>query len=801
MDTLWQDVKYGFRMLLKNRGVTLIAILTLALGIGANTAIFSVVEAVLLRNLQFRDPQRLVMVWEHNFSRGRKTNVVGPANFIRWRERNQSFEKLSAFIEWQTNITGAGEPERVPTGIVTSDFFETLGAGAAIGRTFQPEEGVPGKNNVVLLSDGYWKRRFGGDRNVLGTTITLNGRQVNIIGVMPASFKGLMTVDVWTPYAVGEGWRTARGRSMSTVARLRPGVTVAQAQAEMSGIARQIETELPDFTGGWGATVVPLREQLVGDLRTAILVLAGAVGFVLLIACANIANLLLARVAARKREIAIRGALGGGPIRLVRQLLTESVMLALVGGIAGALVAVWALEGLVAIAPPVFGRFTEIRLNTQVFSFAFVLALFSGVLFGIAPALSTSRADLQESLKEGGRTGGLQSRNGLRKALVICEVALSLMLLVGAGLLLRSFSNLIGTDPGFQKENIVSMQLTLSGQQYRDEARVRQFFEQALERIAAVPGVSSAGAISWLPLGSPGSATAFQVIGRPAPKAGEEPVTDVRMVTPGLFRTMGIPLLAGRTFTADDSPQAPKRIVINQTLARQYWPGEDPIGKRVSMSWGDDIEAEIIGVVGDVHLVGLEQDVRPAMYWSNAQLSNSFMTVMVRSERDPLSLVGALKAQVAAIDPLQAVSSIRTMDDVAAESVRQPRFTTLLLGLFAGLALLLAAVGIYGVIAYSVTQRTHEIGIRMALGAERGAVLRMILQQGMLLVWIGLAIGLAGAFALTRYMETLLFHVKPTDPGTFAAVAALLVGIALAACWFPARRATRVDPIVALRYE
>ncbi len=801
MDAFWQDLKYGVRMLLKNRGITAVAVLALALGIGANSAIFSVIEAVLLRRLPYSEPDRLAVIWENNFKRERKANVVGPANFIRWQEWNHSFERMAAFIEWPANVTGAGEPERVPTGVVTSEFFTTLGVNAALGRTILPENGKRGADDVVVLSDGYWKRRFGADPAIVGKTLSLNGRQQTIVGVMPAGFRGLMVVDLWTPYVLAEQQRNAGGRWMAVVARLKPGVSMATAQAEMDVIAERTRADLPQFDAGWGVTVVPLREQLTGDVRLALLVLLGAVGLVLLIACANVANLLLARAATREKELAIRAALGAGRRRLVRQLLTESVLLSLLGGGAGLLLASWGIDGLQTILPADLGRFTAIELNPAVLGFTLLLSMLTGLFFGAAPAFAIARPALQESLKEGGRSsGGAAARPWVRNALVVAEVALSLMLLTCAGLLLKSFTRLQSVRAGFDPKDVLSMQISLASSKYAQGTQQTQFYSQAVERLEQLPGVTSVGAISWQLMGL-GSATSFRLGDRPAPAAGEEPTGEVRMVTPGWFRTMSVPLLRGRSFTSQDSAKAPIVVVINETAARQFWPGGDPLGKHVLMNWFSDLDAEIIGVVGDVRLTALKQPPRPTLYWAVDQVPNAFMTFMIRSSGDPSRLAGAVRAAIASIDRDQPVAKMQTMEQVVADSLNQPRFTSLLLGIFAGIALTLAVVGIYGVLFYTVSQRTHEIGIRMALGARRFDVLKMILGHGITLTLLGVGIGLGLALAVSKYLQKLLFEVQPTDSLTYAGVAALLVAVALVACYIPARRATRVDPMVALRYE
>jgi len=802
MNGLLQDLRYAFRMLAKAPGFTAVAVITLALGIGANTAIYSVLDAVLLRSLGYKDPERLVVIWENNVKRNRATNVAGPANYMRWKERSQSFESMSAFVEFNATVTAAGEPEQLKAGFVSADIFDTLGVSARLGRTFGPEHSQSGTaSDVVVLSDHYWKQRFGGDPGVLGRKFNLNSTPVTVIGVMNPDFRGVMNVELWSPIAFSERHRNARGRYLIVLARLKPGVALAAAQAEMTGIARQIETELPDFTGGWGVNIVPLREQLTGAIRPAILILFGAVGCVLLIACGNVANLMLARASGRAREWAVRTALGATRGQLVRQLLTESLLLALVGGAAGLIFGAWAIQTLQSLLPADLARFTVVRLDAGVLVFTFFLTLLTGLIFGVAPALAATRGHLQESLKEGTSGAGSSGlRMRLRGALVVGEVALSLVLLAAAGLLIKSFANLNTLDAGFNPEHVMTYGISLSGNAYSKASDVVQFYQRALERIAVFPGVKSAGAISWQLYGV-GAATTYSVPGEPPAPHGQEPVGEVRMVTPGLLETLQVPLKRGRLYTGQEVDGGPRVVIVNEALARQHWPNENPIGKHIHMEWGALLDAEVIGVVGDVRLAGLDQKPRPTMYWPQSQLQNNFMTIMVRSDGDAAQLTSAVKAAVANIDPQIPVANVSRLEDVKARSLNQQRFTMLLLGVFAAVAMTLAAVGIYGVMAYTVSQRTREIGLRMALGAQRGDVLKLVLAQGSGLAGIGLAIGLVASLALSRLLSTLLFEVSEKDPAVFAAVAFLLALVTLAACLIPARRAASVDPLVALRYE
>jgi putative ABC transport system permease protein len=796
-----QDIRYGLRMLRKNPGFTLVAVLTLALGIGANTAIFSMVHGVLLTPLPFNEPDRLVMVWEKNYVRGREHNVVNPGNFMRWRERNQVFESMSALGKFNVTLTGEGDPERIPLGYVSGNLFSTLGARAIIGRGLLAEDGEEGAEDVVVLSHALWQRRFGADKAILGKTLSLNGTTQTVVGVMPPEFSFPSGAALWAPMKFTQRHYDSRGRSLLAMARLKDGVTLEQAQAGMENLGRQLEEERPEFNAGWNVNVFPLHQDLVREFSLALWVLMGAVGFVLLIGCANLANLLLARANNREKELSIRSALGAGRLRILRQLMTESILLALVGGLAGILTAKIALDALLTLLPTDVPSFLEISLNPQVLGFAVGISLLTGLLFGTAPAWQSIRVNVQDALKEGGRNPSGGGNQIFRNLLVIGEVALSLILLVGAGLLVRSFLQLSTLDPGFDTTNLLNLQVSLTGSKYPNSESRNLFLQQALEKIEAVPGVQSAGGISWQPLGGIFAGTSFVPKDRPEIPAAEQPVATVVVVAGDLFRTMRIPLLQGRVFDSHDSSEGRKVVVINKAMAREYWPDGDAVGKPISMSWGEWIDAEVIGVVDDVHLVNLDTAPRATIYWHQPQLPYSFMTLVVRGENDPAGLVPAVRTQMAGIDPDLPLSNIRTMNAVIAESLKQPRFTVLLLGLFSTLALALALIGVYGVISYAVGQRTHEIGIRMAMGARQGDILRMVLGKGINLVLIGASLGLVGAFTLSRYLESLLFETPATDPLTFIGVSLVLMAVALLACYVPARRATKVDPMVALRYE
>jgi putative ABC transport system permease protein len=801
---LWQDFRYAARLLLKSPGFAVIAIAALALGIGANTAIFSVVNTLLLRPLPYASADRLAVVWEHNLPRDRKNNVVSPGNFIQWRELNHSFQDLAAIsMTFRTTLTGQGDAAELPVQYVSGTLFGILGVRPQIGRDFAPQEDAP-TMSVVAISDRLWRERFGADPSIVNRTITLDGRPNLVVGIMPRGFSILdKDVDVWSTIGLPPAARTPRGRWICVVGRLKDGVTFVQAQQDMAAAHAELARRYPQFNTGWTANVVPLREQLTGDVKPALLVMLGAVGCVLLIACANVGNLVLARATARQRELAVRAALGAGRGRLIRQMLAESVLLSALGAGAGLFLSWWALVVLrtsVSHRLPI-ARIDQVGIDGTVLLFTIAAALVSASIFGIAPALSSAGARLTDTLKDGGRSGSAGRGARVRSAFVVVEMALALVLLVGAGLLMRSFAMLLQVDPGFDPSHTVTIKVSIPTASYGTPAKQQAFFDQLFQRFDALPGVKAAGGTSFLPLNGLGAATGFEIVGQPKPEAGQEPVTDVRVITHNYFQSMGVPLLRGRLFDTRDESGRVRRVIVNQALANKYFRNEDPIGKSIIVSWNEPGPDEIVGVVGDVRQQDLETEARATVYWPPTRFTYPFMTTAIRTAGDPRSTVKAATAALHDLDPNVAAADVRTMDEVIDVSVAQRRLTMLLLSVFAALALVLAAVGIYGVISYSVSQRTQEIGIRMALGARRSAVMRMVVGQAMRLAAIGLVTGGIGAWLLTRLMQKLLFGVTPSDPLTFAAVSSLLALVAATAAWVPGLRATRVDPVIALRSE
>jgi putative ABC transport system permease protein len=805
METLLKDLRYAVRMFAKSPGFAAVAILALALGIGANTAIFSVVNAVLLRPLPYAEPDRVVAVWQDYRARGGpEREWASPTNFYDWRDQNQTFESMAALLGWNPTLTGIAEPEQITGAAISQDMFRVLGVEPALGRAFRPEEDQQGGERVVILGHGLWKRRFAADPGVLGQTLSLGGESFTVIGVMPAGFQlpFITNSELFRPMRQVLSPRCGRGCVvLRAVARMKPGITFDGARADMSTIAARLSEQYPEANAGIGATLVPLHEQTVGNVRLALMILLAAVAFVLLIACANVANLLLARATARGREIAIRTALGAGRGRLIRQLLTESVLLALLGGALGLLLAFWLVELLVTFSPDGTPRAREIAVDGPMLVFTLGVALVTGVIFGLVPALQASRPDLNQSLKENKGANASGGGHRIRNVLVVAEIALALVLLVGAGLLMKSFVNLLKVDPGFNAENVLTLRVGLPRTRYPEPHQINGFYSQLIERVKGLPGVGSAGATSTLPLGGSNSDTSFIIEGRPVSAGADGPVAWYSSVTTDYFSALGMRLTRGRLFDERDQEKTTRVVVISQEMARRYWPDEDPIGKRIGNEGDEPDWTEIVGIVADVKQFGLTIEDRPTMYFPQSQQPSRVMFVAVRGQSDPTALAGAVRGQVSELDKDLAVSQVLSMKEVVSRSVAEPRFTLLLLTVFAGLALVLAAVGIYGVMSYSVTQRRHEIGIRMALGASSGEVLRLVVGHGLVLTAAGVGIGLGAAVALTRVMESLLYGVSATDPLTFAAIALLLTAVAVAASFIPARRATRVDPMIALRYE
>jgi len=810
LETLLQDLRFGLRMLRKNPGFTLIAVLTLALGIGANTAIFSVVNAVLIRAFPYTDAERLVIVWERLGQD--EQNPISPANFIDWQEQQNVVAGMAAFNDTRNSLGGDSAPEEVMGQFATDNLFSVLGVNALVGRAFAPEDSQPGRHTVVVLSYGLWQRRFGGDPNVIGRKVLLNAVDHTVIGVMPPDFKWHVrknsqtgqAAELWTPWAISNDVRQFRGRFIGAVARLKPGVSLLQARAAMDRIASRLAEQHPQFNRGAGINLVPLREQFAGELRRALLVLMGAVGFVLLIACANVANLLLTRAAARQKEIAVRAAMGASRGRIVRQLLTEGLLLTGLGGAVGLLLARWGATALVNLSPPELGDFQQVEISASVLGFTFVVALLTGVIFSLAPAFEASKVKLGETLKETGRNlAGNPRSQRLRSVLVVAEIALALVLLIGAGLLIRSFLRLQNVDTGFDARNVLTMRVALPLGRYDQDEKRLNFFTQALERMQSLPGVEAAGAINFTPFLGLGSETGFDIDGRAKPSPDQAAGgTSVCITDQNFFRALQIPLKRGRLFTEQEARERRNVVVINEALAGKYFPNENPLGKRIKiMMRPPHVMTEIIGVVGDVKHAQLDRAAEPMSYWPISQLPYPFMTFALRMHGDASGVSAGVRNIIQTLDPQQLVGEVRTLDNLVGNSIARQRFNTLLLAVFAAVALLLSAIGIYGVMSFSVVARTHEIGIRAALGANASNILRLVLKRGMTLALAGVAVGLLAAMVLTRLMKTLLFGVSVTDPLTFVVITLLLTLVALLACWIPARLATKVDPMIALRTE
>jgi putative ABC transport system permease protein len=810
MKSLWQDLRFAARMLRKNPGFTAVVVLALALGVGANTAIFSVVNGVLLRPQPYAEPERLVSLWLTPVGE-RAEGFVSYQDFADWRAQTRSFEEVASFRHGGYTLNGVGEPQRVEGLRVSSGFFPLLRVRPEAGRLFRPEDDVPGGERVVIISHEFWQRSLGGDPAALGRPLLLNSHPHTVVGILPRGFRTPLdagAADIYGTIAHEGANLDSRGaRVTQVIGRLRPGVTPEQAQADLGAVAQSLARQYPDTNADTTAYLVSLHEQQVGKVRFALWVLLVAVGLVLLIACSNVANLLLGRAASRRKEMAVRAALGAGRWRVVRQLLTESILLAVVAGAAGLLLALWSIDALVALGPADLPRLGEIRADGRVFGFALVLSVLTGVVFGLAPALKASRPELHETLKEGGRgaTAGGASRR-LRGLLIVSQTALALMLLVSAGLLLKSLVRLLEVDPGFNPRHVLTLRVNLPAAKYAGSAPRVAFVSQALERVRAVPGVEGAAFVGPMPFSHSEVFGDFRIVGRPEPAAGEEPGAAVRSITPDYFRVMGIPVRRGRHFTEHDRKGGVGAAIINETAARLYWPGRDPLGERVrgigaNQNGDEPPEWEIVGVVGDVRHDGLDSEPKPELYLPHQQNSWSWGVFVVRTAAAPEGLASRVREEIMAVDRDQPVVDVKPLAQLVSESVAQPRFYALLLGAFSAVGLTLAVVGIYSVISSAVTERTHEIGVRMALGATPGDIRRLMLRHGMTYALFGIAAGSVGALAAARYLSAQLFGVTATDSFVFTAGPLLVALVALAACYVPARRATKVDPMEALRHE
>ncbi len=814
---LFQDIRYAILMIRKSPGFSFVAVLALALGIGATSAIFSVINAIILRPLPFNDPERLVAVYEHSPDQEMQEIPISYANFRDWTEQNTSFENMAAYMFSGVNFNGGHSPERVAGLRASATLFPLLGVGAAQGRVFSADEDTAADPRVVVLSHRIWERRFGLDPGVVGRAITLDGEPHTVIGVMPAgfefpvgfSFNGRTLnepIELYMPLGAVLSATERGSRSAFAIARLNPDATFERAESDMTTIQARLQEQYPDANPGIGVVLAPLHEQTVSHVRTALAVLFVAVAFVLLIACVNVANLMLARSASRQKEIAIRSALGASRLRIIRQLLTESILLAVIGGVAGLFLALWGGDALIAIGPETIPRADEVGVDARVVGFTAAVSILTGVLFGLAPAVQASKPNLNEMLKEGGRN----SSDGARKVsllgtLVTAEIAMSLVLLIGAGLMLKSFYNLYRVDAGFNPEKVMTMRVSLSGASYAEPDAIAAFQQRAIENIRSLPGVEHAGTTTMLPLGGNFNISDFFIEGRAIPRSGEEMMACQSVASPDYFRALGISLLNGREFTERDNASSTQVAIINHGLASQYFPGEDPVGKRIAIEEVEDVEdpkwITIVGVVADVKLFSLDSETQPEIFLPYLQAPQPDLTIVARTSSDPSGLSAAMRSQILLIDKDQPVFAMQTMEQLLAESVSREKFNMTLLAVFAAVALVLAAVGVYGVMSYSVAERRHEIGIRMALGATSANVLGMIVRRGMLVTLAGVALGLGAAFALTRLMETMLYGVSATDATVFILLPVILAAIALAACLIPALRATRIDPIIALRHE
>ena len=807
MNKLLQDLRYAVRTLIKRPGFVVIAVATLALGIGASTSIFTVVNAALLRGLPYKSPDRLYHLWEKTPQQEFSKREFSYPDYQDYQQ-NSVFESLAAYTGGGAILSGSGEPESLNAQRVSANFFSVLGVDPFMGRTFQTDEDKQGGPKVTVLTYGLWQRRFGGDSGVVGRALTINGDSYTVIGVLPASFQfALRPADLWLPYQPTQNQLTRRYlHGTNLIARLKPGVTAEQAQSEVSLIASRIEQQNGQSHANTVARVVPLQEEVIGAVKPILLVLLAAVGFVLLIACANVASLLLTRSLARQKEVAIRSALGASRWRVIRQLLTESLVLSIVGGLAGLIIAYWGTPALVATLPQTqlnaMPFLKSLQLDASILAFSFGLSLLTGLLFGLAPALQSSRLDLNEVLKEGGRNASAGVGQRLRGAMVITEIALAVVLLVGAGLMMKSMLRLLQTNVGFKTQNLLTMTVILPAAKYTEASQRVNFIDQLKRRIESLPGVAGAGTVNILPLNG-GNTTRFYVDGDPVPAAGQETEANIRTVNDSYFQTLGVPLIAGRLFDERDLPDRSQVVIIGKNIADRIFAGRNPVGRKLKYAGVEAPPLEIVGVVGDVKITGLDEAVRPVLYYPYRQGGGPFNNLVVRTNGDPTALTNSVRNEIRTLESEAAILNVRSMDEMIAQTPASfmRRFPALLIGIFAGVALLLASIGIYGVVSYSVSQQTHYIGVRMALGAKPSDILKMIMRQGLLLAVAGVGIGVVAALGLMRLLRTLLFEVGTTDLATFGIVSVTLFLVALLACFLPARRATKVDPLVALRYE
>jgi putative ABC transport system permease protein len=810
VDKLIKDLKFGLRSLMRKPGLTVVALLTLALGIGANTALFSILYASLWKPLPYRDANRLAIVWETKPNEGRFDNVANPANYMDWKEQNKTFQDMAAFAQvGSVNVSGVDQPEQVPIQYATPNLFDVLGVRPYLGRTFNNRDGI-GEDFTVILSYGLWMRRFGGDRTLPGKQIVVNGKKALVAGVMPEGWTWFIKEssrfgkppDIWGAFPITPEFRTRHGRYLTVVGRLKPNTSIQQAQSDIARIYKQIQKQFPDFAIGWGTNVVPVREQISGTLRKPLWILAGAVGFVLLIACTNVANVMLARAIARNREMALRTALGADKLRLIRQLLTESVLLSFLGGLIGLALAVWGTQSLALLGQRASIDFQSVQINSFVLLFTILLSIVTGLFFGIVPSIITASGNSHEQLKEGGRSSTEMKTGKLRNILVASQIAIAVILLSAAALLIQSFWKLSSVDPGFDSKNVLTFRLVLARAKYPQDANRIQMFRRIVDTVQSQSGVISAGMTTYIPLASVTDGTSFHIEGRPDPPPGQDRNTNVISADTGYFKTLRIPVKNGRLFQYAEMTERKNVVIINEALAREYFPGENPVGKRITIDMRDEnVPSEIVGVVGDVKQKSLDNETAPAVYWPHPELTYNFMTIVVRTAGNPVDFAPTAKTIVQQIDPDQPIAEIRTLNDWIGDSTARSQFNMILLGILSGVALVLAVAGIYGVMSHAVFQRTQEMGIRMALGASRSDVFKLVFKEGSRILIFGAFAGCLATLAITRLMKSMLFETSTTNPAAMASVVVILFLAGMFACWFPSRRASNVSPIEALHYE